>query len=197
MTLKELQRVISPNSGTVIHLKQCLRGRHPRLFQGRGKQLVRKIMITIFFTACQLILLDVLPKGSKFNQQYFIDHVFPDLKMENRNFGRRMPLATFWVHMDNSMCYNGSKVVSKFDKHHIARLPHPPYSPDLSPCNFWLFWMLKGILKDEEFHSHDEIEEAITMAWNDLTFDEGQSVFHNWMNRLRRVIENGGQYITE
>jgi hypothetical protein len=37
--------------------------------------------------------------------------------------------------------------------------------------------MLKGILKDREFHSHDEIEEAITMAWNDLTFDEVQSVF--------------------
>jgi hypothetical protein len=39
--------------------------------------------------------------------------------------------------------------------------------------------MLKGILKDREFHSHDEIEEAITMAWNDLTFDEIQSAFHN------------------
>jgi hypothetical protein len=51
--------------------------------------------------------------------------------------------------------------------------------------------MLKGILKDQKFHSYDEIEEAITMAWNDLTFDEVQSVFHNWMNRLRWVIENG------
>jgi hypothetical protein len=84
--------------------------------------------------------------------------------------------------MDNSMCHNDSKVVSKFDKDHIARLPHPSYSPDLSPCDFWLFGMLKGILKDREFHLHDETEEAITMAWNDLTFDEAQSVFHNWMN---------------
>jgi hypothetical protein len=39
--------------------------------------------------------------------------------------------------------------------------------------------MLKGILKDREFHSHDEIEEAIIMTWSDLTFDEVQSVFHN------------------
>jgi hypothetical protein len=30
------------------------------------------------------------------------------------------------------------------------------------------------------------------MAWNDLTFDEVQSVFHDLMNRLRWVIENGG-----
>jgi hypothetical protein len=42
MTVKELQRVMSPVSDTVIHLQQCLRRRHPRLFQGRGKQLARK-----------------------------------------------------------------------------------------------------------------------------------------------------------
>jgi hypothetical protein len=65
MTLKELQRVMSPGSGIVIHLQHCLRGRHPRLFQGRGKQLARKTMITIFFTARQLILLDVLPNGKQ------------------------------------------------------------------------------------------------------------------------------------
>jgi hypothetical protein len=57
--------------------------------------------------------------------------------------------------------------------------------------------MLKEILKDREFHSHDEIEEAIMMAWNDLTFDGVQSFFHNWVNQLRWVIENGGEYITE
>jgi hypothetical protein len=154
-------------------------------------------MITIFFTARQPILLDVLSKGSKFDQQYFIDYMFPDLKTENQNFRRRMPLATVWVHMDNSMGHNGSKFMSKFDRHHIARLPHPPHSPDLSPCDFWLFGILKGILKDRELHSRDETEKVITMVWNDLTFDEVQSVFHNWMNRLSWVIENRGEYITE
>jgi hypothetical protein len=108
-----------------------------------------------------------------------------------------MLLATFWVHRDNSMCHNRPKVVSKFDKHRIARLLHPPYSPYLSPCDFWLFGLLKGTLKDREFHSHDEIEEAIMMAWNDLTFNEVQSVFYNWTNRLRWVSEKGGEYITE
>jgi hypothetical protein len=121
----------------------------------------------------------ILPKGTKFNQQYFIDYVFPEFKRENCTFRPQIPLVTFWVHMDNSMGHNGSKVMSKFDKHHIARWPHPPYSPDLSACDFWLFGMLKGILRDREFHSLEEIKEAITMAWNDLTFAEVQSVFHN------------------
>jgi hypothetical protein len=55
----------------------------------------KKTTITIFFTAHQLFLLDILPNGSKFNQQYFIDYVFPGSKTENRNFRRRIPLATF------------------------------------------------------------------------------------------------------
>jgi hypothetical protein len=87
--------------------------------------------------------------------------------------------------------------VSKLDKNHIARLPNPPYSPDLNLCDFWLSGILKVILKDREFHLYDGIEEVITMAWNDFVFDEVQNVFHNWMNRLRWVIENGGEYITE
>jgi hypothetical protein len=182
MTLKELQQVMRPGSGTVIHSNNVCAGPSEAIPRTRQTIGATKPMITIFFTALQLIMLDVLSKGSKFNQQYFIDYMFLDLKTENRNFRRRMPFAFFWVHMDNSMGHNGSKVVSKFDKHHMVRLPHPSYSRDLSPCDFWLFWMLKGILKDQEFHAHDEIEEAITMAWNDLTFDEVQSIFHNWMN---------------
>jgi hypothetical protein len=46
----------------------------------------KETMITIFFTARQLILLDVLPTGSKFNQPYFINSAFPDLKRKARTF---------------------------------------------------------------------------------------------------------------
>jgi hypothetical protein len=69
----------------------------PRTRQTIG---ANKTMITIFFTVHQLILLDILPKGSKLNQQYFIDYVFPDLKTENRDFRRRMRLQVFgctWI----------------------------------------------------------------------------------------------------
>jgi hypothetical protein len=52
-------------------------------------------------------------------------------------------------------------------------------------------------MKDREFHPHDEIEEAIRVAWNDLTFEDVQSVFYNWMRRLALVIENEGEYILE
>jgi hypothetical protein len=52
-------------------------------------------------------------------------------------------------------------------------------------------------MKDREFHSHDETEEAITVVWNYLTFEDVQSVFYNWMRCLAWVTENDGESILE
>jgi hypothetical protein len=57
--------------------------------------------------------------------------------------------------------------------------------------------MSKEILNDREFASSDEIEDAITPVWNDLTGDDVQSVFRNCMSGRSWVIENGGEYIHE
>jgi hypothetical protein len=57
--------------------------------------------------------------------------------------------------------------------------------------------MLKGVLKDPEFNSSDEIKEAVTKVWDDLTFDEVQSVFHNWLSRLVWAIKKWRGYTIE
>jgi hypothetical protein len=157
----------------------------------------KKTMITVFFTASIGMVPDILPQGRNFNQLYFVHSIFPDLKGENMRYGRRTAGSTFWVHIDNSMYHNGSKIEPKFRTHHLFRMPHPPYWPDISPCQFRLFGILKGILKDRELTSSDEIKEAIPNVWNDLTFHDVQSVFRNWMSRLSWVIENGGEYVHE
>jgi hypothetical protein len=53
------------------------------------------------------------------------------------------------------------------------------------------------VLKDQEFNSSDEIEDAIPKACDELTFDEVQSIFHNSVGRFAWVIENGRDSIIE
>jgi hypothetical protein len=57
--------------------------------------------------------------------------------------------------------------------------------------------MLKKVLKDREFHSGGEFEAVTAKVWDELTFDEVQTVIHNWMSRLEWVIKNGGESIIE
>jgi hypothetical protein len=147
----------------------------------RTRQVIgaKRIMITLFFTVRKLILLDVMLKGWKCNQLYFVDNRVPGLRRGKMSFARRKPGSTFWVDMDNSMCHNGANITSEFQKHHLARMPHPSDSPDISPCGFWLFGMLKGIRKDREFVSSEEIEVAIADVWNGFASDDVQSIFRH------------------
>jgi histone-lysine N-methyltransferase SETMAR len=117
-------------------------------------------MIMVFFTAKKLIVFDVFPRGGAFNQLYFVNNIFADLKIANLNSRRQKTESTFGVHINNSIGHNGSKATSRIKKNHISRMPHPPYSPDISLCDFYLFGMLKQILRDRKFSSSNEIEDA-------------------------------------
>jgi histone-lysine N-methyltransferase SETMAR len=128
-------------------------------------------------------MLNFLPKCTKFNQDYFIDAALPSLYSEKRRIARRKGLPSLSVHMDNSMCHNGAKIIEKLEKKHIARAHHPPYSPDFSPCDFWLFGILKQKMKERVFQSEKQILAAITQSWNELTFEDIQGIFRNWMER--------------
>jgi hypothetical protein len=82
------------------------------------------------------------------------------------------------------MCDNSAKITEKLAKEHIVRAPQSPYSPYFSPCDFLLFGMLKEKMKDGVFQSEQYILAAITRSWNELTFEDIQRVFRNWMERL-------------
>jgi histone-lysine N-methyltransferase SETMAR len=86
--------------------------------------------------------------------------------------------------MDNSMCHNDRKVTDELANLKFDRVPHPPYSPDLSPCDFWPFEMLKQKIRDQVFQTVEEIMTAVHRVCNELTLDDLQSVFFNWIEQL-------------
>jgi hypothetical protein len=96
--------------------------------------------------------------------------------------------------MDNSMCRNGHEVSGKFNQGSIEGTPHPPYSPDRTPCDFWLFGLMRHPMKDREFQSQQEILQVIAKRWDDVTFAEVQHVFWEWIEHLTWVTGTNQQY---
>lgn len=41
--------------------------------------------------------------------------------------------------------------IQSISNNKILRIPHPPYTPDIAPCDFWLFGKLKEYLKVNHF----------------------------------------------
>ena len=59
------------------------------------------------------------------------------------------------------------KTMAKFNELGFELLPHPPYSPDLAPKDFFLFSDLKRMLVGKKFKSNDEV-----VAQTETYFDE-------------------------
>ena len=58
----------------------------------------------------------------------------------------------------------------------IKTVPHPPYSLDLAPCDFWLFPKLRGC----HYETIEVMKEAVMKVIEMLT----QEVFHGAFQKL-------------
>ncbi len=61
----------------------------------------------------------------------------------------------------------------------IKTVPHPPYSPDFAPCDFWLFPKLKEKLRGCRYETIEEMKDAVTKVIDTLTQEDfhGASFF--------------------
>jgi len=76
----------------------------------------------------------------------------------------------------------------------IILLPHPPYSPDLAPCDFFLFPRIKRELKNQHFDHIENLACAIQAITDGITKEGYQKSFENWKIRLQKCIDNDGNY---
>jgi hypothetical protein len=59
----------------------------------------------------------------------------------------------------------------------ITVYSYPPYSPDLAPCDFWLFPKVKMTMKGKRFESIQDIETATTVQLKTLMKEDLQNCF--------------------
>ena len=72
----------------------------------------------------------------------------------------------------------------------IKTAPHPLYSPDLAPCNFWLFPKLTAC----RYETIEEIKEAVTKVIDMLTQEDFHEAFQRLLERYDKYTAAGGDY---
>jgi hypothetical protein len=72
--------------------------------------------------------------------------------------------------------------------------PHPPYSLDLAPSNFYLFRYIKRCLAGLSFEDADQLLEAVEGALQSIEKVTLQAVFLEWMDRLRKYFTTNVEY---
>ena len=76
----------------------------------------------------------------------------------------------------------------------INIVPHPPYSPELAPCDFWLFPKLKEKLRGCRYETIEEMKEDVTKVIDTLTQDDFHGAFQKLLEWSNKCIAAGGDY---
>ena len=70
----------------------------------------------------------------------------------------------------------------------------PPYLPELSPCDFFLFPRLKNHLKGHHLVTSDNIQKSVTDELKGIPAEAFQYCYEQWKQRLCRCVAAQGNY---
>jgi len=98
-------------------------------------------------------------------------------------------------HHSNAPAHTSALGKAKLVELGYKLLPHPPYSPDLAPCDFFLLPNLIRSLAGQKFASSEEVVAATEAYFADLEktyFSDGfKKLDHRWV----KCIELKGDYV--
>ena len=147
-----------------------------------------------FFDSTSMIYKHWVPTGQTVNKEYYVEVL---REFRKRFLGKRPALfksGQWHFHQDNAPVHNSILVPHSLIKMNIQTLPHPPYNPNLGPCDFWLFPKLRGWC----YETIEEMIEAVTKVIDTVTQEDFHGVFQKLLERYnkcrRRLLWRGLEF---
>ena len=135
-----------------------------------------------------------VPRNTTVNSEYYKGL----LECLRNNVHRKRPekwAKGFILHHDNALCHTSLLVQHFLSNKNITVCPHPPYSPNLAPCNFWLFPKVKMTMKGKHFESIQDNEAATTAqlgqqgSHDSATKDTHEKGLPELLQKVARIME--------
>lgn len=153
-----------------------------------------KVLLIVFFDIQGVVYHEFLPEGRTVNKEYYREVLSRLREAVRRNRPELWTNQSWVLHHDNAPAHTSLLVSEYLAKNSMAVLPQPPYSPDLAPCDFFLFPKLKSELKGKKFDTREEIAEKSRMRLKAIPKDSFKKCFEEWKNRFELCIKAGGDY---
>jgi len=153
-----------------------------------------KTMLICFFEQEGIVHREFCQPGMTVNADFYCNV----LRTLYENAQRKRPQK--WVnqnhitHHDNAPAHRSFKFPQFLAKNNMTVIPHPPYSPDLAHCDFFLLPKLKLRMTGRRFDIIEEIQEETQWVLDIIPKRDFQGCFQAWQKRWDRCIRAKGEY---
>ena len=113
----------------------------------------------------------------------------------------------YWFMQDGALPHRTNEVLDFLDEHFPNRvlglgcrgkgIDWPPYSPDLNPCDFFLWGYLKDKVYAAKPATIEELKAAITREINAIDRETLKNVIAGFESRIHAVVETEGAHIEQ
>lgn len=156
----------------------------------------KKSMLTVFFNVDGIVLIQFTrPPGTIDTDSYCAT-----LALLKERIRRKRPHlwtnpdTKFLLHHDNALAHMATRTLAKIGQWGIEMVPHPPYSPDLAPCDFALFPKLKSLLRGRHFANVRELEDETSKILRGLPPDFFKGAIKEMAERWAKCVQSEGNF---
>lgn len=167
------------------------RPKRPKTQQSAGK-----VLASIFWDSQGILFIDYLEHGKTINKQYYcalLDRLDTEIKAKRPHMAKKKVL----FHQDNAPAHSARDTTDKLKELRYELVPHPPYSPDLAPSDYFLFPRLKMWLSGKRFYSNEEVELETNAYFEGLDAQHYKSGIEMLEDRYNKCITLDGDYVEE
>jgi hypothetical protein len=155
----------------------------------------RKQLPAVFWSPMGFSPVEILPKMIHFDSQHlcskFLSAIGQNRPPETPEDRRRRMV----VHFDDAIPHTANWTIDYLRAYRLIWTPHPAFSSDLEPSNFYMFSKLKMALMGAVFANDDELLQGVMEALNKISREEPEAIFEEWLLRLPRYIQHNGEYV--
>ncbi|CAI6344606.1 unnamed protein product [Macrosiphum euphorbiae] len=166
----------------------------PRPKKARQVRSNVKTMLITFFDIKGLIYYEFVPTGQTVNQTYYKEVLIKLREKIRKKRPDQFQNRSWLLHHDNAPAHSALSIREFLADKQIPVVPHPPYSPDLAPCDFFLFPKIKTDLKGQRFDDIETIKKNAVDQLKQLKVEDFQHCFKKWQERWDKCITSGGEY---
>ena len=143
MSHGSLSTIHSPNGRALNERAHCHQNpirRGCSLFKSKTK-----VMLNAFFDVHRIVHAEFLPQGQTINQHVYKNILRRLMRLVREKRRELLETRSWLLNHDNAPAHNALGIREFLAKNNIAVLEQPPYSPNLAPCDFFLFPKLKEV----------------------------------------------------
>ena len=161
--------------------------------EGQTEQIHTQTLDDPFFDSTGMIYMHWVPTGHTVNKKYYVEVLREFRKTLHWKRQALFKSGQWNFQQDNALVHNSMLVTDYLNKMGIKTVTYSPYSPDLAPCDFWLFPKLKEKLRGCRYETIEEMKEAVTKVT--LTQEDFHGTFQKLLERYNECIAARGDYL--